>query len=56
VLARQVSEGRRIEHVQTNRDILGETDARHCQLPGTWQLSVHHDLSPFDVGGGMIAA
>jgi hypothetical protein len=47
---RQVSEGRRIEHVWIKRDILGESDARHCQLPGTWQLRVHHDLSPSGLG------
>ena len=29
-----------------------ETDARHCQRPGTWQMRVHHDLSPFSLGGG----
>jgi hypothetical protein len=47
---RQVSEGRRIEHVRTNRDILGESDARHCHRPGTWQMGVHHDLSPSGLG------
>jgi hypothetical protein len=33
-LSDPVSEGRRIEHVRTNRDILGETDARRCHRPG----------------------
>jgi hypothetical protein len=47
---RQVSEGRPIEHVRTNRDILGESDARHCHRPGTWQMGVHHDLSPSGLG------
>jgi hypothetical protein len=36
-----------IEHIRTNRDILGEADARHCQPPGAWRIVVH-DLSPFD--------
>jgi hypothetical protein len=35
-----------IEHIRINRDILWETDARHCQRPGAWQMRVHHDLSP----------
>jgi hypothetical protein len=37
-----------IEHIRTNRDILGEADARHCQPPGAWRIVVH-DLSPFDL-------
>jgi hypothetical protein len=54
---RQVSEGRPIEHIRTNGDILGESDARHCHRPGTWQMGVHHDLSPFGRGrGGTLAA
>src|SRR4029077_10828409 len=36
-----------IEHIRTNRDVLGEADARHCQPPGAWRIVVH-DLSPFD--------
>src|SRR4029077_12239767 len=36
-----------IEHIRTNRDILGEADARHCQPPGAWRIVVH-DLSSFD--------
>ena len=36
-----------IEHIRTNREILGEADARHCQPPGAWRIVVH-DLSPFD--------
>jgi hypothetical protein len=39
-----------IEHVRANRDILGESDARHCHQPGTWQMGVHHDLSPSGLG------
>jgi hypothetical protein len=35
-----------IEHVPTNRDILREADARHCQPPGAWRVGVHHDLPP----------
>ena len=35
------------EHIRTDRDILGEADARHCQPPGAWRIVVH-DLSPFD--------
>src|SRR6478735_1660935 len=37
-----------IEHIRTNREILGEADARHCQPPGAWRIVVH-DLSPFDL-------
>jgi hypothetical protein len=37
-----------IERIRTNRDILREADARHCQPPGAWRIVVHHDLSPFD--------
>jgi hypothetical protein len=29
---------------------LGESDARHCHRPGTWQMGVHHDLSPSGLG------
>jgi hypothetical protein len=36
-----------IEHIRTNRDILREADARHCQPPGAWRIGVHHDLPPF---------
>jgi hypothetical protein len=50
MLVRQSSEGCRIEHVRTNRYILGESDARHCHRPGTWQMGVHHDLSPSGLG------
>ena len=24
----------------------GESDSRYSQRPGTWQMGVHHDLSP----------
>jgi hypothetical protein len=30
-----------IEHIRTNRDNLGEADARHCQPPGAWRIVVH---------------
>ena len=32
----------------------GESDSRYSQRPGTWQMGVHHDLSPFglDAAGG----
>ena len=33
-------------HVRSNRDILRESDSRYSQRPGTWQMGVHHDLSP----------
>jgi hypothetical protein len=46
MIIRQVSKSPRIKHFRTNRDILGETDARHCQPPGAWRIGVHHDLSP----------
>jgi hypothetical protein len=26
---------------------LSETDIRHCHRERTWQVRVHHDLSPF---------
>jgi hypothetical protein len=26
---------------------LSETDVRHCHRERTWQVRVHHDLSPF---------
>jgi hypothetical protein len=45
VLVPQVFKGYRTKHFRTNRDILGETDARHRYRPGTWQMSVHHDFS-----------
>ena len=35
-----------IEHIPTNRDILWEADARHCQPPGAWRIGVHHVSLP----------
>ena len=51
-LSDEFLKGRGSTHVRTNRDILGESDARHCQRPGTWQKRVHHDLCPFARGRG----
>ena len=54
MVIRQISKGRGIKHVRTNRDILRESDSRYCQRPGSWQMGVHHDLSPLavDAAGG----
>src|SRR5262245_8016307 len=52
----QIRKTRRIKRFRANRDVLGETDVRHCHREGTRQMGVH-DLSPFGLGpGGRIAA
>jgi hypothetical protein len=48
----QIRKTRRIKRFRANRDVLGETDVRHCHREGTWQMRVHHDLSPFGLGLG----
>src|SRR5262245_6691014 len=45
-----MSKSRGIRHFRTHRDVLRKADARHCQWPRTWQMGVHHDLSPFGLG------
>jgi len=34
------------EHIRTNRDILGEADARHCQPSGAWRIVVRALSAP----------
>jgi len=55
VVIRRISKGRGSTHVRTNRDILGESDARHCQRPGTGQKRGCIMISvrlPVDAAGG----
>ena len=46
-ISNKISKSRPINHVRSNRDILRESDSRYSQRSGTWQMGVHHDLSPF---------
>jgi hypothetical protein len=32
--------------MRAHRDILRETDPRHCQLQAAWRVQVHHDVPP----------